>query len=85
MCFEDATSYPSLTHPNGDSANTQYSTNLATEQKKVKAFILFHFTRIFRGKGSWYPLLKGTKYATDHETHLHAGDFDTNKITIKQL
>ncbi|SUV53256.1 hypothetical protein [Bergeyella zoohelcum] len=43
MCFEDATSYPSLTHPNGDSADTAYYSTLELEQKKLmlsKNFIL---------------------------------------------
>ena len=58
---------------------------LKKEQKKVNAFIHFHFTKIFRGKNFWYPKLMGTKYISHHEGHLHAGDFDTSKVTIKKL
>ena len=42
MCFEDATSYPSLSHPNGDSADTLYSTNLATEKGKSLYIVPFY-------------------------------------------
>lgn len=82
MCFADATSYPSVEHPNGDSADTAYYTKLETEQKKVDAFKFFNFTKIFRGSGSWYPLLKGTLYAPGHEDHLHSGEFSSRNIKI---
>ncbi|OFP29751.1 hypothetical protein [Segatella oris] len=85
MCFADATSYPSLSHPNGDSADTEYCSSFKDEQRKVNAFIHFHFTKIFRGKESWFPKLAGTKFASGHETHLHAGDFDISKVTVKKL
>ena len=85
MCFHDATSYPSVSHPNGDSTDIVYCSSLKKEQKKVNAFIHFHFTKIFRGKNFWYPKLMGTKYISHHEGHLHAGDFDTSKVTIKKL
>jgi len=85
MCFEDATSYPSVTHPNGDSADTAYYSALAVEQKKVNAFKHFNFKNIYRGKTGWYPNLIGTKYSKGHEDHLHAGDFDSNIVkTIKE-
>lgn len=82
MCFEDATSYPSLTHPNGDSADTIYFTDFKKEQEKVNAFKKFHFTKIYRGKTGWYPNLKGTIYSAGHEDHLHSGEFDSNAIKI---
>ena len=82
MCFEDATSYPSLSHPNGDSTDTQYYPSLALEQRKVNAFKYYHFTRIFRGEALWYPKLIGTKFITGHDDHLHAGDFDSSAIII---
>lgn len=85
MCFENATSYPSLTHPNGDSADTAYYSTLELEQKKVNAFKKFHFKNIFRGKGSWYPKLVGTKYSNGHEDHLHSGDFDSSVVIIKNI
>lgn len=82
MCFGDATSYPSLTHPNGDSADSKYLSNLTDEQIKVNGFIKFHFQNILRGNTSWFPQLKGTKYSSGHEDHLHAGDFDSTKLKI---
>jgi hypothetical protein len=82
MCFEDATSYPSVTHPNGDSADTAYYPTLVSEQKKVNAFKHFNFKNIYRGKTGWYPNLVGTKYSKGHEDHLHAGDFDSSIVKI---
>ena len=77
--------YPSVTHPNGDSADTAYYSTLAVEQKKVNAFKHFNFKNIYRGKTGWYPNLIGTKYSKGHEDHLHAGDFDSNIVkTIKE-
>lgn len=85
MCFSDATSYPSLSHPNGDSADTEYFTSLIEEQKKVDAFKKFHFVKIYRGDAGWYPSLKNTSYSDGHNNHLHAGEFDNTKIKIINL
>lgn len=82
MCFADATSYPSVTHPNGDCADTAYYSTQALEQKKVNAFKAFHFEKIYRGKGGWYSKLTGTNYSPGHEDHLHSGEFNTNIIKI---
>ncbi len=83
MCFADATSYPSVSHPNGDSVDTTYYKTQDIEQQKVDAFIKFHFTKIYRGNTGWYSKLKGTLYASGHEDHLHAGEFDSSVIVIK--
>lgn len=83
MCFEDATSYPSVTHPNGDSADTAYFSTIEKEQKKVDAFHFFQFKNIYRGKSNFYANLNNTKYSSGHEDHLHAGDFDM--ITVKTI
>ncbi len=75
MCFGDATSYPSKSHPNGDSVDTSYTANLATEQRKVNAFHEYGFTHILRGRNSFYGSLINSTYMAYHEDHLHAGDF----------
>lgn len=82
MCFEDVTSYPSVTHPNGDSADTSYYPTLQLEQKKVDAFKFFKFVHIYRGNSSWYSKLKNSGYMAGHEDHLHAGDFDSSSVDI---
>ena len=82
MCFADATSYPSVTHPNGDCADTAYYPTLALEQKKVDAFKFFHFEKIYRGNTSWYSNLIGTIFSSGHEDHLHSGEFNTNVVII---
>ena len=82
MCFGDATSYPSVTHPNGDSVDTTYFSTLAEEQTKVNAFRDYYFTNILRGDLSWYPSLVGTRFSSGHNDHLHSGDFDTGKVQV---
>jgi hypothetical protein len=82
MCFADATSYPSVSHPNGDSADTMYFATLAEEQLKVNAFKFYHFEHIHRGGGSWFPQLTGTTYSSGHEDHLHSGDFISSKLKV---
>jgi hypothetical protein len=78
MCFGDATSYPSVTHPNGDSVDTNYASTLAVEQRKVNAFHEYGFTRILRGQTLFYGQLTNSRFARNHEGHLHSGDFDDN-------
>ncbi|WP_338815826.1 hypothetical protein V9L05_24175 (plasmid) [Bernardetia sp. Wsw4-3y2] len=82
MCFGDSTSYPSVTHPNGDSVDTTYLANLQREQLKVNAFRDHYFTNILRGSASWYPNLVGTRLSAGHNDHLHAGDFSSNSVVI---
>lgn len=76
MCFGDATSYPSVSHPNGDSIDTTYASSLAVEQRKVNAFHDYGFAHILRGRTSFYGQLTNSTYHANHETHLHSGDFD---------
>jgi hypothetical protein len=78
MCFGDATSYPSVSHPNGDSIDTIYTASLAVEQRKVTAFHEYGFAHILRGHNGWYGQLVNSTYHANHETHLHSGDFDDN-------
>lgn len=80
MSFEDATSYPSVTHPNGDSVDTSYFSTIEKEQKKVDAFHFFKFKNIYRGKLFFYSKLKNSIYMDRHEDHLHAGDFDSSIV-----
>ncbi len=80
MCFGDATSYPSVTHPNGDSVDTAYLSTLANEQLKVDAFRDHYFTNILRGNISWYPQLTNTAYSSGHNDHLHSGDFNNARV-----
>jgi hypothetical protein len=82
MCFADATSYPSVSHPNGDSIDTIYTASLAVEQRKVTAFHEFGFTNILRGQGGWYGSLTNSRFARNHESHLHSGDFDDNFLQL---
>lgn len=82
MCFGDATSYPSVTHPNGDSVDTTYLSTLVIEQTKVNAFRDYYFTNILRGSNSWYPNLVGTSYSNGHNDHLHSGDFNSNLVVV---
>ncbi len=76
MCFGDATSYPSVSHPNGDSIDSTYTSSLAVEQRKVNAFHDYGFAHILRGQTGFYGQLQNSTYHANHETHLHAGDFD---------
>jgi len=81
MCFADATSYPSVSHPNGDSVDIQYLDTLEKNQKIVDAFKLFNFTKPISGTTT-FSGLKNTTKADDHNDHLHFGDFDSGKIII---
>lgn len=82
MCFGDATSYPSVSHPNGDSVDTIYTTSQAVEQRKVTAFHEYGFAHILRGQSGWYGRLTNSSFARNHETHLHSGDFDDNFLQL---
>lgn len=83
MCFADATSFPSITHPNGDSIDTRYLRDAAgklltdREQAKISAFRKFHFENIIRGNATEFKSLTG-HHRTDggHNDHLHTGNFN---------
>jgi hypothetical protein len=82
MCFGDATSYPSVSHPNGKSVDTEYLSTLAIEQLKVNALRDHYFATILCGSSGWFPQLTGTTYHVHHETHLHSGGFAETNILI---
>ncbi len=81
MCFGDATSYPSLSHPNGDSIDTGYLANQNTNQQKLlDAFIGWNFTEVIAGTAQQRWLNNAHRYRADHDNHLHSGNFDSNSI-----
>jgi hypothetical protein len=91
ICFDDATSYPSVTHPNGDSVDTAYLPTQREEQAKIDAFNDHYFRVVRRGDGrpdrrphgpSWLGRLGNSIFSPDHETHLHAEDFDGGRIDV---
>jgi hypothetical protein len=82
MCFGDATSYPSLAHPNGDSVDTSYLTNQTNQQNLLNAFVDWNFTQVIAGTNRQSWLLNAHRYAADHNDHLHSGDFDSDSVQI---
>lgn len=82
MCFGDATSYPSVSHPNGDSVDTGYLT-AATEQSKVNAFRDHYYVNILAGNEGFKANLTGVTHRADHNDHLHAGDFDSARVVVQ--
>ena len=82
MCFGDATSYPSISHPNGDSIDLSHRAVAAERTRIVTAFRDWGFGNI--GSGS------DRRFATDgadfrnrwHNDHLHSGGFDTNTVEV---
>ncbi|WP_343625339.1 hypothetical protein [Flavobacterium lindanitolerans] len=80
MCFGDATSYPSLAHPNGDSVDTSYLANRQNEQDLLNAFVDWNFAQVIAGTTQQAWLRNAHRYAGDHNDHLHSGDFDSNSI-----
>lgn len=82
MCFGDATSYPSVSHPNGDSVDTSYLSSQANEQIKVNAFRDHYYSAILSGLTK-FTGLTGTRPFANHDDHLHSGEFQTNRVVIQ--
>ncbi len=85
MCFGDATSYPSLSHPNGDSVDTSYLTDRTRQQNLLDAFVNWNFTEVIAGTNRQTWLQRAHSYAADHNDHLHSGDFSIASVqTLNQ-
>lgn len=80
MCFGDATSYPSVSHPNGDSVDTGYMQNQDNQIGLLNAFLNWNFTNIWASLTRRTWLVGAHRYDTVHDDHLHSGDFDSNSI-----
>lgn len=76
MCFEDATSYPSVSHPNGDSIDTEHRNTAQERQATVAQFIGWGFTQVISGNAAQYLNDGAHQHQADHNSHLHSGNFD---------
>lgn len=80
MCFEDATSYPSVSHPNGDSIDSVHRSTAAQRIATVRCFREWGFTWIISGTD--FPDDTANDHNPVHNSHLHSGEFNTpNNIT----
>lgn len=89
MCFEDATSYPSVSHPNGNSIDTSYFTapitadpavnntavNQQKQQRMVNAFMNWGFNSRLKGEHDNLNWLQNATPFPNHNDHLHCGGF----------
>lgn len=83
MCFGNATSYPSVSHPNGDSVDTNYLVNAdANQQKIVNAFVGWNFSQVIVGTDYQRRILNAHLYNAEHNNHLHSGNFNSNSIEL---
>jgi hypothetical protein len=80
MCFDDATSYPSTEHPNGDSIDTGHLNTTQRRNSIIGAFRDWHFTNIISGDSPIYINDNSDSHNSAHNNHLHAGNFDVNTV-----
>lgn len=86
MCFGDATCYPSISHNNGVSVDTGYLTrninrpNNTNQQDLLYAFVDWGFTQIIAAENRQNWLLGAQLYNEEHNSHLHAGIFNSNSL-----
>lgn len=78
MCFIDGTSYPSVSHPNGDSIDTNYLSTQVKKRAIIASFRAWYFQHVISGTGD---LNDGAHaHQADHNSHLHSGDFNINSL-----
>ena len=82
-CFGDATSYPSVSHPNGDSLDLSYISRYSEQvdnqdQTLINAFDSWGFSQIITG--STQTWLQSDRQNRFHNDHLHVGNFISNLI-----
>ncbi len=82
MCFGDATSFPSVSHPNGDSIDTHHLINAAGGMTAaarrtaiVTQFRNLGFTQILSGSNPIHNTDGADDQNALHNSHLHSGDF----------
>ncbi|SEM50470.1 hypothetical protein [Paenibacillus sp. OV219] len=80
MCFADATSYPSISHPNGDSIDTNPLDTPAERRAIIAAFRQWGFTQIISGTAAKFNGDGADLHRADHDTHLHSGNFDVTTV-----
>ena len=86
MCFGDATCYPSISHNNGVSVDTGYLSdnknrpNNTNQQDILYAFVDWGFTQIIAAENRQNWLLGAQLYNEEHNSHLHAGIFNSNSL-----
>lgn len=84
MCFADATSYPSLSHPNGDSIDTAYlgdtPAQRTRQQTLLDAFVGAGFSQVIAGTAKQAWLTGAHMYNARHNNHLHAGNFSDDFV-----
>lgn len=54
-----------------------------SEQSKVNAFRDHYFTNILAGTRGFMGNLTGVRHRTDHNDHLHSGDFDSARVVVQ--
>ena len=86
MCFGDATCYPSISHNNGMSVDTGYLSdntnrpNNTNQQDILYAFVDWGFTQVIAARNRQNWLLGAQLYNDEHNSHLHAGIFNSNSL-----
>ncbi|RKN21942.1 hypothetical protein D7035_12340 [Aquimarina sp. AD1] len=80
-CYEDGSSYPSLSHNNGYAIDTSYIDN-TREQKLINALKDYGFLVQYKGTKSKFSSLTGATALGGHNDHLHSGGAPKNG-TIK--
>lgn len=76
MCEEDGTCFPSTTHNNGQSVDTNYIDDDEREQKFIDALHKFGFDYQLRGHAK--KKFKNTTAKSHHNSHLHSGGLKPN-------
>lgn len=80
MCFEDGTSYPSVSHPNGDSIDTVYLETQLKRRAIIAAFKEWEFTQVISGTDAMHNGDGADLHSADHNSHLHSGNFDLTSV-----
>ncbi len=81
MCEGDGSSFPSITHPNGESIDTGYiytangQLDFNRQQKFINAMHKFGFKDQLKGESSVFRNLTNARPYPFHNDHLHSGGF----------
>ncbi|KAB1068400.1 hypothetical protein F6U93_06780 [Tamlana haliotis] len=82
-CFNEGSCFPSSKHVNGESVDTIYKWDQNKDQKIIDAMKKFHFNERLIGSKKYFENFNNASDGGSlHNSHLHSGEFDNNKIQI---